>query len=480
MQKLANFINGEFVPPKKQNYLEHVNPATGKVDCLVPSSDSEDVDAAVAAADQAFVSWSQTTAEERSLLLNKIADLIDANKDALAKAESQDQGKPVLLAKNMDIARAAQNFRFFATALLHRSQESTDMDGKALNYEVKKPLGVAGLISPWNLPLYLLTWKIAPALAAGCTVVCKPSEFTSKTAFMLCELMVATGVPKGVMNLVMGLGPQVGEALVHHPKVPAISFTGGTVTGERIMREAASQTKRLSLELGGKNANLIFADCNFEDAVATAVRSSFLNQGEICLCGSRIFVEQSIFQKFVDALVAKTRELKVGDPSDEKTFMGPLVNRAHYEKVLSHIEEAKKSGAQVIQGGKPMNLPAPFDQGYFVEPTIIINAKMDSRIQQDEVFGPVVTITPFSTEEEALRMANQTKYGLSATLWTQNLSRTHKLARELQVGTLWVNTWLMRDLRVPFGGMKASGVGREGGSHSLDFFSETTNVCIKF
>ncbi|MGE0632906.1 MAG: aldehyde dehydrogenase [Pseudobdellovibrionaceae bacterium] len=479
MLKLANFINGENVAPEDGAYLDHVNPAIGTVDSQVPDSNSKDVEKAVFAAENAFVIWSSTPVEERSRVLSKIADLIDSRKMELAKAESEDQGKPVTLAFNMDIARASWNFRFFATEILHRTQDSTDMDGAALNYVIKKPVGVVGLISPWNLPLYLLTWKIAPAIAAGCTVVAKPSEFTSRTAYMLGDILNQAGLPKGVVNIVLGLGPKVGEALVKHPRVRAISFTGGTMTGERIMREAAAQTKKLSLELGGKNPNIIFADSDLDAAIDTTIRSSFLNQGEICLCGSRIFVEQSIYPQFVERLVAKAKALKVGDPSQETTFMGPLVNEGHFKKVVSYIEDAKSAGAKILCGGKKTDLNPPFDKGFFVDPTVIVEAKRDSKIQQDEVFGPVVTVTPFSTEDEALQLANDTKYGLSASLWTQNLSRAHRFARKLNVGTVWINTWLMRDLRVPFGGAKASGIGREGGNHSLDFFSETTTVCIK-
>ncbi len=379
----------------------------------------------------------------------------------------------------MDIPRAAYNFRFFAGALLHHDEQATRLDGETFNYVARRPIGVAGLISPWNLPLYLLTWKIAPAIAFGNTCVAKPSELTSLTAFMLGEILRDAGVPKGVVNLVFGTGTKAGAALVAHPGVPLVSFTGGTVTGRAIASVAAPMFKKLSLELGGKNPNLIFDDCDFEKALETTIRSSFLNQGEICLCGSRIYVQKSIYEKFLDRFVARTKEIRVGDPKSKDSFMGALVSKEHHEKVMGFLDHARSENLKFLAGGKRPDLPAPFSKGYFVEPTIVTGAKPQSRLQQEEIFGPVVTVTPFTDEDEAIELANGVSYGLSATVWTQSLKRTHSVSERLEAGTVWVNTWMTRDLRVPFGGVKASGVGREGQDASLDFFTEAKTICVR-
>ena len=472
--KLANFIDGAFAAPRAGEYLDNVAPASGEVIAKIPDSDAGDVDAAVQAAKRAFPSWSRTSTIDRSRLLLKLADVIEKNLDELARCESEDSGKPLSLAKKLDIPRAVANFRFFATAILHQSTEAHATDAAALNYTLRSPHGVAGLISPWNLPLYLLSWKIAPAIAAGNTCVAKPSELTPLTAHRLAELSLEAGLPNGVMNIVHGLGAKAGAAICEHPGVPLISFTGGTVTGAKVAAAAAPRFKKLSLELGGKNPNLIFADADLDDAVATSIRSSFWNQGEICLCGSRIFVERSIHDQFVDRFVAATKRLRIGDPLDAATDVGALISAAHLEKVTGYIELAKREGGTVVTGGNRID-----HKGFFIEPAVVTGLTCECRVLQEEIFGPVVTITPFDGEEEAVRFANSTRYGLSASVWTRDLQRAHRVAAALDVGTVWINCWLLRDLRVPFGGMKDSGVGREGGFESLNFFTEAKNVCVK-
>jgi aminomuconate-semialdehyde/2-hydroxymuconate-6-semialdehyde dehydrogenase len=417
--------------------------------------------------------------EKRSKILLKIADLIDRDLDKLALAESIDNGKPYKLAKIVDIPRASANMSFFATGSIHFASEAHITDKEAVNYTARTPIGIAGCISPWNLPLYLFTWKIAPALAAGCTVVAKPSELTPMTAFLFSQLCIEAGLPKGVLNIVHGLGPKAGQAIIEHPEISAISFTGGTATGRKIASTAAPMFKKLSLELGGKNPNIIFADCDFEQAIATSVQSSFSNQGEICLCGSRIFVERSLYKKFTDEFVKRTKALVVGDPNDEKTKVGALVSAAHMNKVLSYITLAQQEGGEILAGGNQVRLDGRCTNGYFVAPTVVTGLSHHCRTNQEEIFGPVVTIMPFDTEEEVLTYANSTSYGLSATLWTENLKRAHRVSAQLKSGIIWVNCWLFRDLRTPFGGMKQSGVGREGGWDALRFFTETKNVCIK-
>ncbi len=476
-----NFIDGQFVAPAEGRYLDKISPITGAKIYALPDSSEVDVVMAVKSAQSAFGEWAQTKVAERSAFLNKIADLIDAHADELAMAETQDVGKPLELAKSLDIARAALNFRFFASAILHKHEMATDMDGKALNYVLRQPVGVAGLIAPWNLPLYLLTWKIAPALACGNTVVCKPSEITSKSAFLLAGLMCTAGLPKGVCNMVFGKGEPAGSYLVRHPGVPLISFTGGTATGEKIQVQAAPYFKKLSLELGGKNATIVLKDVDFKKIVPQVARASFLNQGEICLCGSKILVQEDIYEEFCTELSQHVEALRVGDPLDKTNFMGPLVSQAHYDKVMSWLEVAKKEGGKILTGGaRPSGLPEALKNGYFLRPTLIRDLTNCSEIHQTEIFGPVVTINSFKYPHEAVKWANNSPYGLAASLWTKNLNLAHKLAADLKVGTVWVNTWLQRDLRLPFGGMKASGIGREGGTHSLDFFTDTKTVCIQF
>ncbi|HYI12716.1 MAG TPA: aldehyde dehydrogenase [Thermoanaerobaculia bacterium] len=467
-------MKGGFGGPCCDQYFDDIAPATGKVIAKIPASDEHDVHDAVFAARMAFEDWSRTTADERSRLLLKLADLIEQNAEELARVESEDTGKPISLARRLDIPRAVANFRFFATAILHGSSEAHVTDSAALNYTLRQPLGVVGLISPWNLPLYLLSWKIAPAIAAGNTCVAKPSELTPLTAHRLAGLSIKAGIPPGVINIVHGYGPSAGAALCEHEDVKAISFTGGTVTGAKVAAAAAPKFKKLSLELGGKNPNVIFADADLDECVATSIRSSFWNQGEICLCGSRILVERSIHDEFVDRFVAATRALRIGDPLDESTDVGAVISEAHAQKVLGYVELAKQEGGTVVTGGNRLDR-----DGFFIAPAVITGLGSYCRTTQEEIFGPVVTITPFEREEEAIRFANATRYGLSASLWTRDLQRAHRVAAALHAGTVWINCWLLRDLRVPFGGMKDSGVGREGGFASLEFFTEAKNVCVK-
>jgi aminomuconate-semialdehyde/2-hydroxymuconate-6-semialdehyde dehydrogenase len=471
---LANFIGGRFAPPRSGNYIDDIEPASGEVIAEIPDSDAGDVDDAVAAARAAFPSWSKTPVDDRSMLLLKLADVIERNFDELAAMESRDNGKAISLAKRLDIPRAVANFRFFATAILHDATAAHATDGRALNYTLRQPLGVAGLIAPWNLPLYLLSWKIAPAVAAGNTCVAKPSELTPLTANRLAELSMEAGIPPGVINVVHGYGNKAGRALTSHPDVPIISFTGGTVTGAAVAANAGPLFKKISLELGGKNPNVVFADADLDDCVATSIRSSFWNQGEICLCGSRIFVERPIYDAFVERFVAAAKKLRIGDPLDESTDIGALISAAHLEKVMGYVDLARKEGGTIVAGGNRVDR-----KGFFLEPTIITGLGCECRVLQEEIFGPVVTITPFDGEEEAIASANSTRYGLAASIWTRDLQRAHRVAAAIDSGTVWINCWLLRDLRVPFGGMKESGVGREGGFESLHFFTEAKNVCVK-
>ncbi|APG63954.1 2-hydroxymuconic semialdehyde dehydrogenase [Tenacibaculum todarodis] len=477
---IKNYINGEFVNPISDNYIDNYNPAIGEVYGQIPDSTKEDVEKAVEAAEKAFPSWSNTTLAIRSKILSKIADLIHQNLDKLAAAESKDNGKPLSLAKAIDIPRASSNFQFFANAITQFSSEAHESVGlNAVNFTLRQPIGVVGCISPWNLPLYLFTWKIAPAIAAGNCVVAKPSEVTPMTAYLLGEICNEAGLPKGVLNIVHGLGTSTGQAIVEHPNIKAISFTGGTATGAHIARIAAPMFKKLSLELGGKNPNIIFADCDYDKMLETTVRSSFANQGQICLCGSRIFVEEKIYEQFKIDFVQKVSELKVGNPSEESTNIGALVSKQHLEKVKSYIDIAENEGGKILFGGKKVEV-AGSEKGYYLQPTIIEVVSNKCRLNQEEIFGPVVTIMSFKTDGEALQLANDVKYGLSATLWTSNLNRTMQFSKQLHSGIVWVNTWLMRDLRTPFGGQKESGVGREGGFEALRFFTEPKNICIKF
>lgn len=478
MNPISNYINGELVAPESGNYIDLYDPSTGQVFSQAPDSDAVDVQKAVDAAAAAFPGWATTSVTERSRILTRIADLIEANLDRLAKAESLDNGKPVWLAKQVDIPRASSNFRFFAQAITQFATNAHEMTN-AINYTLRQPLGVVGTISPWNLPLYLFSWKVAPALAAGNTVIAKPSEVTPMTAYLLSEICIEAGLPKGVFNIVHGDGIKVGAEISKHPKIKAISFTGSTRVGAEIAKVAAPVFKKVSLEMGGKNPNIIFADCDYEKMLDSTMRSSFANQGQICLCGSRIFVEKPIYEKFKADFVARTKALKVGHPSDDSVNLGALVSQPHYEKVLSYIQLAQEEGGKILAGGHAVH-PDGYEGGWYIAPTIIEGLPHDCRTNQEEIFGPVVTIMPFETEEKVLQYANSTVYGLASTVWTENLSRANRMAKNIHAGIVWVNTWLLRDLRTPFGGVKNSGVGREGGFEALRFFTEPKNVCIAF
>jgi aminomuconate-semialdehyde/2-hydroxymuconate-6-semialdehyde dehydrogenase len=479
MEKLMNYVDGVYCPPINEQYFDNINPATGEVYCLIPDSDDNDLALAVTAAEKAFPIWSNMPAEERSKILVRFSEGIEKRMEKFVAAESKDNGKPIALARHVDIPRAVSNFHFFASAIIHFSSESHYMEGVGINYTTRKPIGIVACISPWNLPLYLFSWKIAPALAAGNCVIAKPSEITPYTATLLGEIATEAGLPPGVLNILNGTGAKIGDAMVRHPKISAISFTGGTATGEHIARTAAPMFKKLSLELGGKNPTIIFDDCDFDDALKTTIRSSFANQGQICLCGSRIFVQKGIYEKFKEAFVAKVSSSKVSFPDDPKANLGAIVSQSHLTKILTYIDLAKKEGGKVLTGGNRVFLPAPHDKGFYLEPTIFESLPYDCKTNQEEIFGPVVTIMPFETEEEVLMMANSTKYGLASSVWTTNVKKAHRMADQLNMGIVWVNAWLIRDLRTPFGGMKASGVGREGGLEALRFFTEPKNIFIK-
>ena len=479
MEKLQNFINGKYCDPIEGKYIDNYEPASGQVYSSIPDSGAQDVTLAVAAAEKAFPIWSKMSVQDRSGVLIRLSEGIAERMDEFVAAESKDNGKPLALAGHVDIPRAVSNFHFFGTAILHYASESHNMEGVGVNYTLRKPLGIVGCISPWNLPLYLFSWKIAPALAAGNCVIAKPSEVTPYTAYLLGKVAKDAGMPDGVLNILHGQGGNVGDAIVKHPKIKAISFTGGTSTGEYIARTAAPMFKKLSLELGGKNPNIIYADCDFKEMMSTTLRSSFANQGQICLCGSRIFIERSIYDTFKEEFVRRVEATVVGHPNNSESKLGAIVSKQHMEKVLSYVELAKKEGGTVLTGGERAIVEG-YEEGYYMRPTVIEGLPFDCRTNQEEIFGPVVTITPFDSEEEVLMMANSTQYGLSATLWTSDLKRAHRMANQLHAGIVWVNAWLVRDLRTPFGGVKASGVGREGGWEALRFFTEPKNVFIKY
>jgi len=480
MTTIRNLIAGELFPAKSGETLEVFEPATGSVYASAPASDRSDIDAAVASAKGAFPAWSALPSAKRAKFLYRLADLIDERVEALARAESIDQGKPIALAREVEIPRAAANFRYFAGAVLHTESSLHDMDGVALNYTLRRPRGVAGCISPWNLPLYLLTWKIAPALATGNTVVAKPSEVTPMTAFLLSEIAIEAGLPAGVLNIVHGLGASAGGALVEHPDVPTITFTGGTATGQAIARATGPMFKRVSLELGGKNPNVIFGDADLDKAIEGAVQGAFRNQGEICLCGSRVYVERSVFDEVVAGVVERAKGLRIGDPLEEGTEQGALVSKGHLEKVAGYVKQAVDLGGEIRCGGKaPDGLPERCRDGYFFEPTVITGLDNSCAVIQEEIFGPVVTISSFDGEDEAVELANDTRYGLASMVWTRDISKAHRVAGRIESGIVWVNCWMLRDLRTPFGGMKQSGVGREGGVEALRFFTEAKNVCVK-
>lgn len=477
---LENYIGGNFIGPLSGRFIDNYNPATGQVSGQIPDSNEKDIDAAVHAAQKAFPAWSVTSLEKRFAILNRVAELIDENLDLLALSETNDNGKPLWLSKQIDIPRASSNFRFFATGTMHFAAESHSMEDKAINYTLRQPIGVVGCISPWNLPLYLFTWKICPALAAGNCVVAKPSEVTPVTAFLLGKICKEAGLPDGVLNIVHGTGPGCGEAIVKHKDIKAISFTGSTRAGERIASVAAPMFKKLSLELGGKNPNIIFADCNWEKMMQVSIRSSFSNQGQICLCGSRILIESSVYEKFKTEFVERTKKLTVGDPLDENSRQGAIVSKVHFDKVMSCIEIAKQEGGKILCGGNQVKPAGRCADGYFIEPTVIEGLGPNCQTNKEEIFGPVVTLQSFNSIDEAIELANATSYGLASTIWTQDISKANIVAAKIESGIVWINCWLHRDLRTPFGGVKNSGVGREGGWEALRFFTEAKNVCIQF
>lgn len=478
---LENYIGGNFIGPLSGKFLDGINPATAEVYYQTPNSNEKDIEVAVHAAQKAFQEWSNSSTETRFRILNRIADLIDGHLEELALAETNDNGKPLWLSKQVDIRRASDNFRFFATGIMHFAGESHFTNDKsAINYTLRQPVGIVGCISPWNLPLYLFTWKIAPALAAGNCVIAKPSEVTPVTSFLLGKICKEAGLPDGVLNIVHGDGINCGEAIIRHPGIKAVSFTGSTRAGERIASIAAPMFKKLSLELGGKNPTIIFADCDWEKLFKEIIRSSFGNQGQICLCGSRILIEKKAYEEFKKHFVDITTKQNVGDPLEGASKQGAIASKAHFEKVMNCIEIAKQEGGKILCGGKSVKVDGRCANGYFIEPTIIEGLGPNCKTNQEEIFGPVVTLQPFETEEEALQLANATNYGLAASIWTQDASRANRMAANVQSGIIWVNCWLLRDLRTPFGGMKNSGVGREGGWEALKFFTEVKNVCVQF
>lgn len=480
MEILKNYIDGGFHAPLQGKYLDNFEPATGKVYAQIPDSDEMDLETAILAAEKAFPLWANLPLNERSAILLKLAKGIEDRMDAFVKAESRDNGKPEKLAAHVDIPRAISNFHFFATAIEHFASESHYMEQVGINFTTRRPIGIVGCISPWNLPLYLFSWKIAPALAAGNCVIAKPSEITPYTAFLLGEVATEAGLPPGVLNIVHGLGANIGSAMVAHPKIKAISFTGGTTTGENIARIAAPMFKKLSLELGGKNPTVVFPDCDVQQTVNEVFKSSFSNQGQICLCGSRIFIHASIYDAFKEAFVKRVKSAKTSYPSDPSAQLGAVVSHSHMEKILGYIALAKSEGGILLAGGNRIHLDAPHENGYYIEPTVFENLPNQCRINQEEVFGPLVTLMPFDTEAEVIGLANDTKYGLAASVWTKDLNTAHRVADRLEMGIVWVNAWLVRDLRTPFGGVKASGVGREGGWEALRFFTEPKNIMIKY
>jgi aminomuconate-semialdehyde/2-hydroxymuconate-6-semialdehyde dehydrogenase len=482
VKSILNYIDGQFVRGKRE--FPDINPANGSVIAQVSEADQSLVDAAVSAAREATHEWSRLGTRERATALYRVADAIETRFDCFVAAEVADTGKPAALASKLDVPRAAANFRVFAdlirTAGLESFQTETPDGKQALNYGVRKPLGVVGVIVPWNLPLLLLTWKVAPALACGNAVVVKPSEETPATATLLAEAMKEAGVPDGVYNVIHGFGPSsAGEFLTQHPDVNAVTFTGESQTGATIMKSVAPMLKPVSFELGGKNAAVVFADCDFEEAVSGVAESVFLNTGQVCLCAERVYIERAIFERFVEGMKHKAENLRIGSPVDAKTDLGPLISAGHREKVLSYYKLAREEGAALIAGGGVPRFDNGLDQGFYIQPTIYTGLAETARSVKEEIFGPVCHVAPFDSEDEAIAMANDTKYGLAASIWTSNLKRGHRVARQMNVGITWVNCWFLRDLRTPFGGVGLSGIGREGGMHSLNFYSELNNVCVR-
>ena len=474
---LMNYINGRFQAHSGDEWLDVLEPATGRQFARVPLSSHSDVDSAVLAAREAHSRWGEASQSERADWLDKIADELETRYEDIASLESRDTGKPISLARAVDAHRSVSNFRFFAEMVREHRGEVFEMPD-ATNFVTHKPVGVGALITPWNLPLYLLSWKVAPAIGMGNTVVCKPSELTPMTANLLMEAVDEGGLPPGVVNLVHGDGQGAGSTLVSHRGIDLVSFTGVTLTGSKVAEAAAPQFKKISLELGGKNSSIVLDDCDIDLAVKGAVRSGFMNQGQVCLCGSRLLVQDGIYDQFVGRFIEEVEAMKIGDPSDEQTELGALISAEHLEKVEGYIELAKEEGGTVLTGGYPC-LPKSLEGGNWISPTVVSGLKTDSRCSTEEIFGPVVTVHRFQDDEEAIEIANNTRYGLAGSVWTGDVDRGRKVADSIHTGMVWVNTWLHRDLRAPFGGVGDSGVGREGGKWSLGFFSEATNVCVK-
>lgn len=479
LTRIQNLVDGQFRDPSSGKWFDNVNPATGEVYSLIPDSDESDVELAVVAARGALPQWAGLTVDQRATHLERVADVCDQQAKQLALAETTDNGKPLSLASTVDIPRVGANLRFFASMIRGFASESHAMpDG--LNYTLRQPLGVVGCITPWNLPLYLFTWKIAPALAAGNCVIGKPSELTPMTAYLFSKICIQAGLPPGVLNVIHGYGSTAGDAIVSHKGIKAVSFTGGTKTGGQIASRAAPMFKKFALEMGGKNPNIVFADCDYEKMMDATIRSSFANQGQICLCGSRIFVEKSIYNRFREDFVQRTKQLTVGDPLEQESNLGAVVSYPHQQKILGYIELAKSEGGTILCGGKAARVDGRCSKGFFVEPTVVDGLSATCRTNQEEIFGPVVTLIPFEDDHDAIAQANSTDYGLSASVWTNDLSRGHRVAQQLESGVVWVNCWMIRDLRTPFGGMKSSGVGREGGLEALRFWTEPKNVCVQY
>ncbi len=482
MTSILNFINGEYVPSISGKTIPNINPSIGEEYGNIAESNADDVNQAVSAAQKAFPAWSQTSVDRRFVILNKIAEIITEKLDELALAESTDNGKPLWLATQVDIPRAASNFQFFATAIKHFSSESYYDQPSTLSYTLRQPIGIVGCISPWNLPLYLFTWKIAPAIAAGNCVIAKPSEITPLTASLLGQICNEAGLPPGVLNILHGTGPNVGNAIISHPAIKAISFTGGTATGRHIISTAGPMLKKLSLELGGKNAAIIMDDCDYPKMMRETIRSSFANQGQICLCTSRLLIQDTIYERFKKDFTEIVAQMKVGQPLESryKVDQGAIVSAQHFQKVLTSIQVARDEGGHILTGGKSITLEKPYHNGYYIQPTVIEGLGSNTRTNQEEIFGPVVTLQPFSSKEEAMALANATEYGLDTVIWSSNTANIHYLTSHAQSGIVWVNCWLARDLRTPFGGVKQSGLGREGGWEVLRFFTEAKSVTQRF
>ena len=477
IRDLRNYVGGCFVEHDGSEWMDVLEPATGERFARLPLSGSNDVDAAVEAAREAQPGWAALGKDSRADWLDRIADSLEASFEEVAELESRDTGKPISLARAVDANRSVANFRFFAGLIREQEKETFEMED-ATNYVVNRPVGVGALITPWNLPLYLLSWKVAPAIGMGNTVVCKPSELTPMTADLLMRVIDGVGLPAGVVNLVHGDGMGAGSPLVAHPGIDLVSFTGGTATGEKVAESAAPAFKKLSLELGGKNSSIVFADCDMEKTIAGVVRSGFLNQGQVCLCGSRILVEDSVYDEFERAFVEAVEQMRIGDPADDSTDLGALISKDHLQKVQGYVDIAIEEGGRILTGGTPY-LPSGFEGGNWMAPTVIADLPPESRCSTEEIFGPIVTLHRFQSEEEAVGIANGTRYGLAGSVWTSDMEKGKRVSESMESGMVWVNTWLHRDLRVPFGGVKDSGVGREGGRWSLGFFSEAMNVCLK-